>query len=274
MFGKLFDKFKGKDTPSAQQSVGAAPAQYSADDPAPSPSGRAGIGLCFNFQRGLVYESEYLFDVGMKQIFQTLRDLRVRATFHCPAKLCEIAPDQLATIRDQGHEIAMLGFEDEKVSDLTDDAVKQLVYSCRAAFARKGYQPIGWRSPHSGDDARLSEELARQNFFYSSEHDHGKAVYVLVKGTPPLYRIPVYTDDRGLRRSEDTRDAVLSKHHRILRKALVNKHFATVLFHPWILAEDPERMEHWQSWVRAAVNGGAKVGALEEFLPDGLPSQK
>lgn len=265
MFGKILDKLRGKDAP-AEPSAPPAEAASSTELKA-APAGRAGIGLCFNFQRGLLYESEYLFDVGMKQIFKTLKDLQLRATFHCPAKLCEVAPDQLAILRDEGHEIAMLGFEDEEVKELTDDAVKQLVYSCRAAFARRGYQPIGWRSPHSVSDTRLCEELAKQNFRYNSEHDHAKAPYVLVNSAAPLYRIPVYTDDRGLRRSEDTRDSVISKHWRVLRKALLNKHFVSVLFHPWILAEDQERMEHWQSWVRAAVNDGAKVGALEEFLP-------
>ncbi len=250
------DKLRGKATGPASAPV------------ASGQEARAGIGLCFNYQRGLLYESEYLFDVGMKMILKTLRDLRVRATFHCPAKLCDVAPDNLSILRDEGHEIAVLGFEDEKPKELTDEAVRQLVFSCRAAFAKRGLHPIGFRSPHSDTDMRLCDALAGQNFRYNSEHDHAKHPYLLLNEPQPLFRIPVYTDDRHLRRSEDTRDATISKHLRVLRKALVNKHFVSVLFHPWILGEDMDRMEHWQSWVTAAVNDGAKVGALEEFLPD------
>jgi len=232
------------------------------------PTQRAVIGLCFNFQRGLIYESEYFFDVGMKAIFDTLKELRLRATFHCPAKLCEIAPDHLAAIAEAGHEIAILGFSDESPSELTDEAIRQLVFSCRSAFARRGYHPVGFRSPHSQTDARLCEELARQHFLYNSEHDHAKHPYVLVPGSPPLVRIPIYTDDRGLRRREETYDATVSKHLRVLRKALQNRRFASIVFHPWILAEDMQRMEHWQSWVRAAVKEGARVCALEDALKE------
>lgn len=257
MFGRLLDKFRGK-----AQSV-------------PSPSGveqtvdRPTIGLCFNFQRGLIYESEYLFDVGMQTILKTLHEYRLRATFHCPAKLCDVGPDHLAKIAEAGHEIAVLGFADEKPSELTEDALKQLVFSCRSAFARRGYHPVGFRSPHSETDMRLCAELARQNFLYNSEHDHAKHPYVLIDGSPPLMRIPIYTDDRGLRRSEDTYDATVSKHYRVLRKAVQNNRFASIVFHPWILAEDMQRMEHWQAWVRAAVKEGARVCALEDVLKPG-----
>lgn len=253
MFGKLFSRFRN--------SASEAPAHFEL------PIDRPTIGLCFNFERGLLYESEYLFDVGMQTIFKTLKDLKVRATFNCPAKLCDVAPDHLAMIADAGHEIAVLGFADESPKSLTDEAVRQLVFACRSAFTKRGYRPIGFRAPGSHWDMRLCQELARQNFRYSAEHDHAKRPYLILKGPPSIVRVPTYTDDRGLRRSDETRDAVISKHLRVLRKALQNRHFASIVFHPWILAEDMDRMEHWQTWVRAAVNDGARVCALEDVLP-------
>lgn len=255
MFGGLFDKFKKK----PQAAVTGESLELPVDRPT--------IGLCFNFERGLLYESEYLFDVAMQHIFKTLKQHNLRATFNCPAKLCDIAPDQLKMIADAGHEIAVLGFADESPKELTDEAVRQLVFSCRNAFTKRGYQPIGFRAPHSKWDMRLCEELARQNFRYSAEHDHAKHPYIVMKGASNIVRMPTYTDDRGLRRSEDTQDTVMAKHHRVLRKALTNRTFACIVFHPWILAEDMQRMDHWQSWVRAAVNEGARVGALEDLLP-------
>lgn len=253
MFGGLFDKFKKKSDTEGE--------------PLELPVDRPTIGLCFNFERGLLFESEYLFDVGLQHILQTLKEYKLRATFNCPAKLCDIGPDHLKTIANAGHEIAVLGFNDESPKDLTDEAIRQLVFSCRTAFTRRGYNPIGFRAPHSKWDMRLMHELARQNFKYSAEHDHAKQPYIVVKGPPSVVRLPTYTDDRGLRRSEDTQDAVVSKHLRVLRKAIQNKRFASIVFHPWILAEDMQRMEHWQAWVRGAVREGARVCAMEDVLP-------
>lgn len=238
--------------------------------PAASPLAvsQATVGLCFNYERGLRFESEFLTDQGAEYILKTLKRHNLRATFFCPAKLCETAPDHLAQLARAGHELAVLGYCDESPRELTDDAVKQLVYACRNAFAKRGYHPVGFRAPGSQWDARLCAELARQNFTYDAEHDHAKQPY-LIPGPPPIVRVPIRTDDRGLRRSEDTYDATVSKHLRSLRKALANKTFVSICFHPWILAEDMQRMEHWEQWVGAAVRGGARVVPLQDVVPAG-----
>ena len=92
-------------------------------------------------------------------------------------------------------------------------------------------------------------------------------MYVVVPGSPPLVRVPIRTDDRGLRRSEGTYNATVSKHLRVVRKAIQETHFVSVCFHPWILAEDMKRMEHWESWLKTAINGGANIVAFEDALP-------
>lgn len=231
------------------------------------PVDRPTIGLCFSSPYGIDYSSKYLADEGLKCILKSLKAHQCRATFHCPAKLCDTDPDHVTRLADAGHEIAVLGFADESPRDLTDDALKQLVFSCRSAFVKLGLNPVGFRSPHSNWDERLCLELARQRFLYNSEHDHAKQMYVLVPGQPPLVRIPIRTDDRGLRRSESTYDATVSKHLRAVRKAIQETHFISVCFHPWILAEDMKRMEHWESWFDMAINSGAKIVALEDALP-------
>ncbi len=252
MFGRLFKRFK-----------------KSGDEAGPVelPVERTTIGLCFDYQRGLDYGSEYLENVGLDHVLKTLMGLNLRATFFCPARLCETAPDQLGAIAAAGHEMAALGYADESPRDLTDDALKQLVFACRNAFAKRGLSPVGFKSPQSHWDRRLCAELSRQQFLYDAEHDHAKQLYVLVPGAPPLVRVPIRTDDRGLRRSEDTYDATVSKHMRAARKAIQQRHFVAVCFHPWILAEDMERMEHWQAWVQFGVKAGARMVALEDALP-------
>ncbi|MBN2561843.1 MAG: polysaccharide deacetylase family protein [Phycisphaerae bacterium] len=225
------------------------------------------IGLCFDYERGLAYDSEYLSDVGLDQVMKTLDRHGLRATFNCPAKLCETAPNKLKLIVEAGHELAVLGYADESPHDLADDALKQMVYTCRNAFLNRGYQPIGFRSPHSRWDERLPAELVRQRFVYNAEHEHARHPYILLPGDPPLVRIPVRTDDRALRSRKEKRELAVSKHHRVVRKAIQDRHFVTIGFHPWILAENVERMRHWEEWLETAIRSGAKVLALEDILP-------
>jgi peptidoglycan/xylan/chitin deacetylase (PgdA/CDA1 family) len=225
------------------------------------------VGLCFNFERGVAYDSEYLSDIGLEHVLKTLQRHNLRATFNCPAKLCEISLDRVKAIANAGHEIAVLGYADESPRELTDDGIKQLVFTCRNIFIKSGLRPMGFVAPHSGWDERLGAELARQHFRYSAEHDHARQPYVIAAGPPPLLRIPITTDDRGLIHSEHTVDKTISKHHRRLRQAADDKHFVAICFHPWILAEEEARMQHWEEWLQTAIRLGMKIGRLAEVLP-------
>lgn len=231
------------------------------------------VGLCFVYERGVAYDSEYLSDIGLEQVLKTLLAHGLRATFCCPAKLCEVHPERVKTIEAAGHEIAVLGYADEVLTELTDDAIRQLVFTCRNAFVKIGLKPLGFSAPRSQWDERLCAELARQHFRYNAEHDHANDPYVIAAGPPPLVRIPLSTDDRGLLRSEQTVDRTISKHHRRLRQALDHRHFVSIRFHPWILAEEKERMQHWEEWLQAAIRFGMKIGPLSDVLPPEQPRE-
>lgn len=228
---------------------------------------RTTVGLCFDYARQVRFDSEYLSDVGLEHILTVLRRHDLRATFNCAAKLCELVPDQIHMIAEAGHEIAAYGYADEIIHELSDDGLKVMLYSCREAFAKCRFQPIGFRSRRSDCDERLYAELCLHRFLYSSEHDHAKHPYVLVNGTPPLVRVPVCTSDIGYVRHPERSNAVVSKHHRYLRKAVAGRHFVSIGFHPWLLAEERRRMEDFEEWLEVALRCGAKIGALADALP-------
>ena len=234
------------------------------------------VGLCFNYERGLNYDSEYLADVGLEDVMKVLQRHKLRATFHCPAKLCETSPKQIEMILQAGHEVAALGYANEMLTELTPEALKQLAFTCRNAFLRlkNGYVG-GFRSPRSSWSDRMGPELLRQHFVYDAEHDHAKRPYLLVAGKNPLIRIPIRTDDRYLRSMRrDKREEAISKHHRVVRKAVQGRHFVAVCFHPWSLAEESFRMQHWLEWLDTALQMGVKALALEDVLPPELRSAK
>ncbi|HPF37856.1 MAG TPA: polysaccharide deacetylase family protein [Phycisphaerae bacterium] len=274
----MFDRFFGKkkQPPSAAEG-GARPREAAPSDASTPEAGGneltvAGttIGLCFNFMRGLAFDSESLSDEGLREVLDTLGQYRLRATFFCAAKLCETAPEVIRRIADAGHELGALGYADEVASKLDDAALTQLAMSCRAAFRKLGIRVIGFRAPKSHWDDRLMSVLPLHGYVYSAEHDHGRHPYWIRTDTKPIVRIPVRTDDRGLRLRENTRDEVIAKHFRVLRKAYQRKCFVTVCFHPWILAESQNRMEHWREWLEQVTLGGARVGALEDALPEAI----
>src|SRR5437868_2604762 len=113
----------------------------------------------------------------------------------------------------------------------------QMILGCRGAFEKRGLRPIGYRYPHSEWDARLCQTLLRQGFRYDAHHDHAKHPYVLARTPVPagkqksegaaLIRVPIATDDRGLRRREEVYNEVISKHHRYLRKAFARGNFVS-----------------------------------------------
>jgi peptidoglycan/xylan/chitin deacetylase (PgdA/CDA1 family) len=228
------------------------------------------IGLCFDYERGFSYSSEYLSDAGLETIMKTLQKHKLRATFHCPAKLCETAAAKIEGIVQAGHEVAALGYTDELPPTLTTDALKQMLFATRGAFASRGHALIGFRSPRSKWDHRLKDELVREHFTYSSEHDHAKQPYYLATGKHPLIRIPIRTDDSHLRGRKEQVELAIAKHHRVVRKAIQGRYFAAICFHPWILAEEPDRMRHWHEWLDAILQTGVKTVALRDVLPKNL----
>jgi len=73
LLGRLFDRFK-------KGRGGASGREVPMDKPF--------IGLCFDFERDIGFESKYLADTGLDYILQALSKHGLRATFSCPAKLC------------------------------------------------------------------------------------------------------------------------------------------------------------------------------------------
>lgn len=279
----MFDRLFGK---KASKTDGKAPATPAASPSSPSPSASAAspasaadgelvvkgptVGLCFNFMRGFCYDSESLSDAGLREVLRTLATKNVRATFFCSAKICDAAPDVIRRIMGDGHEIGALGYSDEVPTELPDEALTQLSLSCFRSFQKLGIRVAGFRTPKSKWDDRLTSILPLHGYTYSAEHDHGHHPYWMQSSGRRIVRIPVRTDDRGLRRSGDTYDEVVSKHFRVLRKALQRKCFVTVCFHPWILADSMERMDHWRLWLDQAMQSGASVGPLADALPKSL----
>lgn len=263
-FSRLFNRGRS-DATNAPASTSHGAAQHEL------PVSGATVGLCFDYERDLCFDSAELSDTGLAHILSVLKARQLRATFNCAAKLCEEVGHQIRTIADAGHELAVYGYAGESWANLDAAAIKALVYRCRSAFSRVGLSPIGFRSKSTQCNETIARELALQRFRYNSQHDHAKHPYILIAEDPAFVRIPVATDDRGFVRGKNdayqAANEVISKHDRYLRKAIVRKHFVSIAFHPWILAEEPGRMSEWENWIDTAVKGGARVGALEDALP-------
>lgn len=244
----------------------------SATDPAVQlPVRGATLGLCFDYERDLAFDSAVLADAGLERILATLQRHRLRATFNCAARLCEDVPHQIRMIAEAGHELAVFGYAGESWAELSQDMIKQLAYRCRNAFAKCGFTPIGFRSKSTQCTEVMARELMLQRFRYNSQHDHARQPFILIPGDVPFVRVPVCTDDRGYVRTKHeakkAANTVVSKHHRYLRKAIMRGHFVSIGFHPWILAEEESRMADWEEWLETAIRGKARIGALEDALP-------
>lgn len=228
--------------------------------------------LSFDYERGLAFDSAELADRGLDLVLAALARRNLRGTFNCVARIVEVAPERIQAIAAAGHEVACHGYMHESPRDLTDLQLRQMLFRSRETFARLDISPIGFRSPRSHWDQRLPQELARLGFRYNAEHDKAHHPYLLAAEPKPVVRMPVTTDDWGYVKYPTEPDRVPSRHLRYLRRAAEQKLFLALGYHPWLLAEKPQRFAEFEALIDLAVNSGFRIGCFADVLDRVLPA--
>lgn len=231
---------------------------------------RPTLTLSFDYERGLAFDDAQLADTGLDHVLKFLARHKLRATFNCVAKIAEDAPDRIRAIADGGHEVACHGYMHESPRDLDDVQLRQMLFRAREAFSKIGVTVIGFRSPRSHWDERLATELARLGFCYNAEHDKAHFPYVLVSAPRTIVRMPVTTDDWGYIKYPSEPDRVPQRHYRYVKRALQETFFLGLGYHPWVLAEKPQRLREWESLVEGAVRSGMRICPFADVLPADL----
>ena len=133
---------------------------------------------------------------GLPRILRILRKYDVRATFPTCGATADWYPDEIRTIVDEGHELAVHGYHHMLMTDLSADEERVEVERATEAIDRVGDgQPQGWRSPVYSVTDRTLDLLRDAGYVWNSDFHDCDFPYVLTKDGRDLVEIPAGDDD-------------------------------------------------------------------------------
>lgn len=127
---------------------------------------------------------------GVDKILDSLKKYHIKATFFVPGVATEVYPDVIKKIYDDGHEIALHGYNHEKFSRLTYEDQTEVLEKGKKALAKlTGVQPKGFRLPEGEARVDSIRAIAEAGFLYDSSFFDNDIPYI-VDGTE-MVEIPM-----------------------------------------------------------------------------------
>ncbi len=129
------------------------------------------IALSFDVEQDLHSEKYKSLELGIPRLLKVLDKRKIKVCFFVPAKLIEKFPDYFRDLENQGHEIALHGYEHERFDDL-DFEEKEMRIKGSVKIYRKvfGKNPCGFRAPQHSIDEDTLKILKKNKFVYDSSY--------------------------------------------------------------------------------------------------------
>jgi peptidoglycan/xylan/chitin deacetylase (PgdA/CDA1 family) len=175
-----------------------------------------------------------------------------KVTFFVEAWNAETYPAMLKELAARGHDIALHGWRHELWNKLEQDRQPDILRHSLDAFAKIGLRPCGFRPPGGSVAVNPSPLLHEFGFTYYSaagstvgSHagvaqipfawEHLDGTYLMPGGAAMagLKSLPEAASLEGMRRA----------FHNAIRKAVEHGQHLTLVFHPWLLGQDRERLQ-------------------------------
>lgn len=197
----------------------------------------------------------------MPRILDILSSNGVQATFFFEGWNADTYPKVLESVVEGGHELALHGWRHENWADVEADREKDLIDRCFKAFRNLGFSPLGFRPPGGGISARTEELLAEQGAVHISPASHIELRNNRLAGIPfawgdvdafwfePLMtplREAVLGEGKGAVAPLSVWADNLAKH---LGPAAQQDEVKTLIFHPYMLALDEDRMQLFETFI-------------------------
>lgn len=122
-----------------------------------------------NISRGI-----YGATVGLDRLLNLFNRYSIRATFFTPAHSLESFPDQLAKVRDAGHEIGLHGYTHEYISQLDAGEQKVVLEKSISVLTNfcGGKKPKGYTAPSWSTSRELIPQLQEAGIMYDHSFMH------------------------------------------------------------------------------------------------------
>lgn len=225
------------------------------------------LTLSFNYDRSVDTTDVTQVDVGLDRVLKCLAKLKLLATFHCAAKLCDTAATQIAHIRDAGHEIACHGYSKENLVEQTPESLQRILLRCRDLMARRGIAAHGYHPPSEYHGGRLYKELSIQGFRYITELEPTHTPTLLLSNPHPLIRMPITSNDSGYLRHREEPNYVYDKHHKLVQRCVQGRTFVALNYHLSLLGEHRQRLENLLLVIEGAMKNRVSIRPFSDALP-------
>ncbi|THZ07324.1 glucose 1-dehydrogenase [Aureobasidium pullulans] len=111
--------------------------------------------------------------VGLERLLKLFNKHDIKATFFTPAHTIESFPEQLAKVKDAGHEIGLHGYTHEHISGLTATQQRDvLAKSIDVLTSFTGSKPKGYTAPAWDTSKELIPQLAEFGIIYDHSFMH------------------------------------------------------------------------------------------------------
>ena len=171
----------------------------------------------------------------VEKILEIQAAVGIRSTYNVVAQLALDAPDMVAHILADGHEVASHSLRHRVLSKLRETELRQDVLATKRAYKTLGIDIDGHRSPQSSWNDTLMQQLAEQGFRWNAEDGKEPYPYPLAHGPAgTLWRMPVRDDDWQYEASGLKPGDMLRRWQDVVNAHADRGQYAAIGFHPWV----------------------------------------
>jgi peptidoglycan/xylan/chitin deacetylase (PgdA/CDA1 family) len=174
-----------------------------------------------------------------------------KVTFFVEAWNARTYPAILQRLDSHGHDVALHGWRHELWGEIEPQQQREIIQRSLDAFAVIGLQPCGFRPPGGTVAENPSAVLREFGFTYYSASDTSPGIVAGVAQIPfawehldGVYLMPGGAAMAGLTSLPETAslEGMRRAFHDAIRESIDKGLHLTLVFHPWLLGQDRERL--------------------------------
>jgi len=226
------------------------------------------IALTFDMECLINSKKRKSEEINVPEILKLLDKYKIKSTFFVPGKVAEKFPELILKISKKGHEIGSHSYNHLKLASLSPKQQKEEIRKGKKVLEDLTSKKItGFRAPFLSFTCQTFEILKKEGFAYdSSAHQsfEGKLpVIELFCCLPDDYHIfespkAVGTEKDRIEKWIETRKAMFDS----LKQGEIN----IQMFHPWILAKNPERLKALDLVIRYIVEKNIEIQTCQAII--------
>jgi peptidoglycan/xylan/chitin deacetylase (PgdA/CDA1 family) len=144
-------------------------------------------------------ERQYEAKAGLKRILRILRGYGVKATFPTTGMTAEWYPELIASIAEDGHEVASHSYSHYLMNSFSREEEREEIEKTTAAIEQAtGKRPRGWRSPLYSTTGQTLELLAECGYVWDASFPNDDLPYWIDTAKGRMLAIPSCLDDSNM----------------------------------------------------------------------------